>query len=619
MCAGLTGLLLALGTQRQQQLPPIVNLRDVNPYVASTIGDWHSRYRMPAALPRQAAPLCTVSTPGQASGFRVAGTSSFGMSGVNAHMLLAPTAGPVSAGTADSSLHWQRQRYWPLSAPHPLLLHYAPGPALGSACFNSSMSQASAAFLCDHIVGGRQLVPATCFFELIITAAAAAALDSGPIQVLPSLVGAVIQAPKILDQLPAPADSGALVCTLQLQSGVSEIVSAGGVTHVRASISANTISAVEHTHSMNPSSPSSADVFIRTVTASQLQSSVRVSWRNIAQLAGGDCGPISPGSGWLTYPAAADAALHLSAVKVPGLTDAHSRVPVGVGAVSAAQAQQFDGRRVALEQGQWSSSQLPAVFGDGSARCSVHAQLVGAGSNRLVVSDLHAKPVRGQALQQATSPVDTRVFEQRNFTYAIEWQASTAGTQCSSFSASSGSHSAQCTSGCGLEMIVPPAAAVADAGSGLSACLAEANRLDLYASGKCPQYAAVIAAGGIELMQRILAPGGSISGAAAVRAHTQAGCTSQCAQPAGGGRDISSAILSALMKVAAVEAPERQWMSYAVDRHQPHVLGQSGEHLAAARCDQHGAELTSGVLRQPRLQRHVMSVGCMLQLLLHRC
>ena len=79
---------------------------------------------------------------------------------------------------------------------------------------------------------------------------------------------------------------------------------------------------------------------------------------------------------------------------------------------------------------------------------------------------------------------------------------------------------------------------------------------------------------------------------------------------------MSSAILSALMKVAAVEAPERQWIAYAVDRHQPHV-GQSDDHLAVARCDQHGAELTSGVLRQPLLQRHAMSVGCMLQLLLH--
>lgn len=52
----MTGGLLALSALQHQACPAVVNLRDVNPYVAAALGDWRSRSQMHAHVPRQAAP-----------------------------------------------------------------------------------------------------------------------------------------------------------------------------------------------------------------------------------------------------------------------------------------------------------------------------------------------------------------------------------------------------------------------------------------------------------------------------------------------------------------------------------------------------------------------------------
>ena len=72
---------------RYAALPPVMHLRDVNPYVESTLGDWGKKQGLAAAVPRQSAPA-PAQSPG--AGDRAVGTSSFGMSGVNSHVLLRP-------------------------------------------------------------------------------------------------------------------------------------------------------------------------------------------------------------------------------------------------------------------------------------------------------------------------------------------------------------------------------------------------------------------------------------------------------------------------------------------------------------------------------------------------
>ena len=99
--AGLTGLLLAACMAGQQVAPAIMHLRTINPYVAAALADWSAQSSKTLHLPRQLA-------SGASAGQGVAGTSSFGMSGVNAHMLVraAPQGTQVAVPTLVSVFAW---------------------------------------------------------------------------------------------------------------------------------------------------------------------------------------------------------------------------------------------------------------------------------------------------------------------------------------------------------------------------------------------------------------------------------------------------------------------------------------------------------------------------------
>ena len=88
-----------------------------------------------------------------------AGTSSFGMSGINAHAIF---SAPVAAlGTAESSLFtaespsglvWQRARHWPAPAAHRLLRSFAREATGGTCVFSTDLSAPNLAYLHDHQV-----------------------------------------------------------------------------------------------------------------------------------------------------------------------------------------------------------------------------------------------------------------------------------------------------------------------------------------------------------------------------------------------------------------------------------------------------------------------------------
>jgi acyl transferase domain-containing protein len=82
---GLAGASLAMAALQSQATAPIKHLRNLNPYVVTALADWKKHHGMAAVLPRQRS-AATAGAVGQ-----LAGTSSMGMSGVNAHLLLAHT------------------------------------------------------------------------------------------------------------------------------------------------------------------------------------------------------------------------------------------------------------------------------------------------------------------------------------------------------------------------------------------------------------------------------------------------------------------------------------------------------------------------------------------------
>lgn len=86
----------------------------------------------------------------------LAGTSSFGMSGVNAHALLEAPSEQSQADAADG-LAWRRERTWPAPPRMALLAACAPSTMAGSATVTivADLVSPRLAYLHDHQVSGR--------------------------------------------------------------------------------------------------------------------------------------------------------------------------------------------------------------------------------------------------------------------------------------------------------------------------------------------------------------------------------------------------------------------------------------------------------------------------------
>ena len=150
--AGVTGLLFSATAGQQQLLPPVLCLREINPYVAAALPGRNSAAAAPgAAIPRQPSPhpLAGLSS--------VAGTSSFGMSGVNAHALVAGAPGPQRALCPAGAAVWELTRYWPTPQAHRLLQlpRMAPGSLRIAAALTAT---ASLGYLWEHAVNGERLM-----------------------------------------------------------------------------------------------------------------------------------------------------------------------------------------------------------------------------------------------------------------------------------------------------------------------------------------------------------------------------------------------------------------------------------------------------------------------------
>jgi acyl transferase domain-containing protein len=91
----------------------VLHCRSLNPYVATALADWGGRAaRLVAAVPRQMGPaVAAAAKPGSA-----AGTSSFGMSGTNAHALLSLPFVPAQAAAPAATWHRARRANYHMHA-----------------------------------------------------------------------------------------------------------------------------------------------------------------------------------------------------------------------------------------------------------------------------------------------------------------------------------------------------------------------------------------------------------------------------------------------------------------------------------------------------------------------
>ncbi len=240
--AGLTGLLAALQPLALRARPAIMHLRSLNPYVSAALGEWGVRHARTAALPRQAAPWVASDPAGLVPGASpeaLSGASAFGMSGVNAHALLAaaPAAAAARLGARHCGLAWRRARFWPCPIVHAGLAAAA-AAAAAAIVFRMDLTAPALGFLRDHCVSRQPVLPAAALLEA--AAAAAQALLGGATAWTPLLLHACVGPARPLPAgggsgVGAGTDGDALSCTIARAGGAVALAS-GVTSHLTAAL-----------------------------------------------------------------------------------------------------------------------------------------------------------------------------------------------------------------------------------------------------------------------------------------------------------------------------------------------------------------------------------------------
>lgn len=123
-----------------------MNLRHLNPYVDSCINDWQKMCHLYSHASREAAP-CDIPTPQ-----KLAGTSSFGMSGVNAHALIkgSGTVGQECRYAKPSTI--RKEWLWCLTPAYYILGKNTPARTVQKSTFMLSTCKPELAYLKDYKV-----------------------------------------------------------------------------------------------------------------------------------------------------------------------------------------------------------------------------------------------------------------------------------------------------------------------------------------------------------------------------------------------------------------------------------------------------------------------------------
>ena len=217
--AGVTGAVVASLALAGREAAPVARLASVNPHVEAALGGWGGGG---AAGARARGPRAALAGPGAA-----AGASSFGMSGVNAHIvMLAGDAG----GPAPASLPWRRARAWPAPQRTSLLLSGGAGGGAVTLAMPSMSTTPALAYVRQHRVGGRALLPAAALFDAALVAGRSLAWESTQLaapagRVL--LLGAAIAVPCV-------ADGGVGATTVAVDAAGAATLATGAVVHMTA-------------------------------------------------------------------------------------------------------------------------------------------------------------------------------------------------------------------------------------------------------------------------------------------------------------------------------------------------------------------------------------------------
>jgi hypothetical protein len=163
--AGITGLFMVAQITSRHCVSPSMHLNSVNAYIEAALTDWQMNGQLAASMPRQ--------RRAAQHGATIAGTSSFGMSGVNAHVLLkSPDAQLLQQAVngANDKVLLRCQQMWPLPMQHIVLLRAIASLAKRQALFHCALSRPSVHWLWGHAAKTKQSLPVAAVLEIMTAA-----------------------------------------------------------------------------------------------------------------------------------------------------------------------------------------------------------------------------------------------------------------------------------------------------------------------------------------------------------------------------------------------------------------------------------------------------------------
>eukprot|EP00887_Chlorella_sp_A99_P003362 scaffold26.g3362.t1 len=422
--AGVTGAQLAIQAASHEAVPPVMHLRNMNAYVEAALSDWGkprpgSATGPGASIPRQAAPMGH-----QAASSMLAGTSSFGMSGVNAHAVLSTGAGVPPPGSSQQGKElYQRQRAWPVPQAHPLLAAATAVPRQSQALFACRLDGPARAYLWDHMVHSRGLVPGAAMLEAAMAAvqtllddsrssgAAAWATHAG-------IAGASIPAPLIL---PTPGSAAPAAALPVVQCSVSYAGAGSAVVALQSSSGARGLLT---TH-LRAEAAYHLPAATAPVPGSQLVGAGRATtWLPVQTAPAAACmgtlrfSPHVAATGYHCHPALTDATLHLSVHAAQAAIPQVATMPAGAACFAARSSVDASDCAAVQHAVMWCT---PGAVTPASLEASYWLLDGETGGASFSLQQLLAKQIRIslEAEQEQARNVSQLV-------YAVEWEASTA-------------------------------------------------------------------------------------------------------------------------------------------------------------------------------------------------
>ena len=449
--AGAVGILRALFRLHSGTATGVLHLTAVTPYIASSLEQLQQGGGALAVwMPR--GPSAAGSPGGSSAWQGAAGISGFAFQGTNAHIVLGrcvhcffcccpccPSApmpctgfGQTSSGATHSKPalplctcrpyglpsptdgsapalvgSWERRRHWYAPAAQRLLLRHV--PATGSNRFECSLAHVQHAYLWQHAVGGRSILPGAAMFEAAF--AAAAALLQEDQQACLGLQAAAIAAPLLLQQ---PGSGGPVLRMSLAQAGGAvqlSSLSAAGTKGGRPTVHLTVVAAAACAPAAvapaaSPPKPLALQLHSQPCTGT--------AWRGEA--VGSLCQQalLPQGDSYHCHPAAVDAATHFGAA-FDLSAGAAARVPVSLGRYSAGAAATGKRQLVATAAacGLQPDGSRVSSFGVVSGRSSV-----------LSLARLQSRPIGSRAAAAAPQlGVAAQRLASDCCTYETVWQA----------------------------------------------------------------------------------------------------------------------------------------------------------------------------------------------------